>query len=303
MEQAHETADIPCAGDVTSFLGLPCPSKQAANQLIRHVKHSVGEPGLKIDAGRHQDRSPPVCSIATDLVRIRYATFPDELLKAIFMDLCGSVGREADVTDRAQPVEQLSDVVRLRRDRRVPQPREWRRPGRRIDGEESIEFDELFARDASKQGVRGALAGPGAAGNGGPLDHGRRRKNDLLGAEGSDNAGGDRLTSIGAPSGLRRSLDHEGQIGSARWPQSKRRSEDARVVGHRLRPTGILGEHSGAESPAVPPASSRGHRPAHPSAPGPCRDGEAMPIARQSPRRLVAPRRPATRSWSDLVKV
>jgi hypothetical protein len=70
---------------------------------------------------------------------------------------------------------------------------------------------------------------------------------DDLGAEGSNNAGGDWLTSIGAPSGLRRSLDHEGQIGSARWPQSKRRSEDARVVGHRLRPTGILGERGGGD--------------------------------------------------------
>ena len=247
MEQAHETADIPCAGYVTSFLSLPCSSKQAANQLIRHVEYSVGEPCLKIDTGRHQDRSPPVCSIATDLVGIRHAPFPDELMKAIFVNVCRNVGREADGTDRAQSVEQFTDVVRLRRDRRVPQPCEWRRSCRRIDGKEAIKFGELLARDAPKQDIRGTLAGAGPASNGSSLDHGRRRKNDLLSAKGSDNAGDNRLTSIGAPSGLRGSLDHEGQIGSTRWPQSKRRSEDARVVCHRLRPTGILGKHRGGE--------------------------------------------------------
>jgi hypothetical protein len=46
---------------------------------------------------------------------------------------------------------------------------------------------------------------------------------------------------------LRRGLDHEGQIGGTRRTQPKRRGEDARVVRHRLRPAGILGERGGGD--------------------------------------------------------
>ena len=71
MEQAHETADIPRAGDIASFLGLPCPREQAADQLVRHVEYSVGEAGFEINDGCHQNCTPPVCGIAADLVCIR----------------------------------------------------------------------------------------------------------------------------------------------------------------------------------------------------------------------------------------
>ena len=48
------------------------------------------------------------------------------------------------------------------------------------------------------------------------------------------------------------------QVGGARRPQAERRGEDARVVGHGLRPAGVLGEGRRPESPGAPPASHEG---------------------------------------------
>ena len=302
MEQAHETADIPRAGDISPFLGFPCPREQAANQLVRHVEYSVSEAGFEINDGCHQDRASPMRGIAADLMRVRYATFSDKLLKAVVMNrAAASAGRPMSrtVRNRSSSTRRLSAFGDARG---VPQPSEWRRLDRRIDGEQSVEFGELHSGDAREQGIRGALASAGTAGNGSSLDNRRRRKNDLLGMEGSDNPGSNRLTPVGTPGGLRRGLDHEGQIGGTRRPQPKRRGEDARVVRHRLRPVGILGERGGGD---IQPRRQPGHKgvdrltPSAPGHAGMAKQGELHREAQTIGRAAPAP----TSSWSDRVKV
>ena len=49
MEQVHEAGDTPGSGDIAPFAGLSGARKQAADQLVRHIEHRVGEPGLKIN--------------------------------------------------------------------------------------------------------------------------------------------------------------------------------------------------------------------------------------------------------------
>ena len=115
-------------------------------------------------------------------------------------------------------------------------------------------------------------------------------------AQGRDDAGDDRLAAIGAPGGLRRGLDHEGQIGVARRPQPKRRGEDARMVGHRLRPAGVIGERGGRNVQLRRQPVDQGVDRLIHLRQRRCRDGEAAPVARQSPgdwrRRAGPPRDP-----------
>jgi hypothetical protein len=51
IEQAHQAADISGPGDIAPLVGLSGARKQAADQLVRHIEHSVGEPGFKIEDG------------------------------------------------------------------------------------------------------------------------------------------------------------------------------------------------------------------------------------------------------------
>ena len=59
--------------------------------------------------------------------------------------------------------------------------------------------------------------------------------------------GNNQLTAIRAPGGLRSCLDHKGQIGGIRRPQAKRPGKEERMVGHGLRPAGILAEGGGRD--------------------------------------------------------
>jgi hypothetical protein len=154
-------------------------------------------------------------------------------------------GRQADVADEAQSVDQLADMVRLRRCRNIFQPGERRHSDGGIDSKQLVKFGDLRGGDGVEQGIRGTFAGAGAPGNGGALDHRRRREKDLLGAKGSDGAGHDRLASVGVPGGLRGGLDHQGEIGSGRQAHPKHRGQGAAMVRHRLGPAGIFGERGG----------------------------------------------------------
>ena len=148
VEQAHQAADIPRAGDVAPFLGLPRPREQAADQLVRHVEHSIGQAGFEVDDSGDQDRAPPVRGIAPDLVSVGDPTFADELLEAVIVDPRGGFGGQADVADEAQPIDQLADVVRLRRARRIALSQaNGVASERRIDGRAVVELGDLhFAR-------------------------------------------------------------------------------------------------------------------------------------------------------------
>jgi hypothetical protein len=64
----------------------------------------------------------------------------------------------------------------------------------------------------------------------------------------SNNASNNRRASIGAPRGLRRRLDHDGQIGVARRPQAERRGKQEGVIRHGLWPASVIGEGGGRDS-------------------------------------------------------
>ena len=96
----------------------------------------------------------------------------DELPQPFLGDARGGFGRQADAAHQAQPVEQLADVVRLGRHRHGLEPGE--RGGRlRIGHQQPLELGELRVGDASEHRIRRALAGAGAPGDGGALDHRR----------------------------------------------------------------------------------------------------------------------------------
>ena len=135
-----------------------------------------------------QDRPPPVRGIAADLVRVRDAPFPDELPKAIFVDplAAASAGRPMSRT-RAQPIEQLlAHGPPSARSGAFRSQASGVALERRIDRSSRSSLASCSAETPAKQRIGGALAGPGAAGNGGALDHRRRRQDDLRGAQRRD---------------------------------------------------------------------------------------------------------------------
>ena len=135
MEQVHETSDIPRPGDIAPFAGLSAARKQAHDQLVRHVEHSVGKPGFEIKDGGDEDRASSVRHVAADLMRIRDAALADKLLKTIVMDPRRGLGRDTNAADKTEPVEQRPHVVRLRRGRGILQPAKGRCLERRIGDE------------------------------------------------------------------------------------------------------------------------------------------------------------------------
>jgi hypothetical protein len=143
MEQAHEASDIPRLGDIAPFAGLSGARKQAADQIVRHIEHPIGEPGLKINDRGDKDRASSVRRVTADLMRIRDAALADKLLKTIVMGPRGGLGRDAHVADKTEPVEQRPHMVRLRKGRSIPQPAKGRRLERRIGDEQRIELGEL----------------------------------------------------------------------------------------------------------------------------------------------------------------
>lgn len=172
----------------------------------------------------------------------RNPTFAYQLLEAIIVDPRGCIRGEPNIADEVQPFDQLADVVRLRRTRRIAKPRESACLQRRIEDQQLIKLGDLDFRDAGQQRISGALARTGSAGHRRAFDHCRRGQDHLLGTQRRDYASSDRMAAIGAPCRLRGGFDHERQVGRACWPQPKRRGQDARMIGHRLRSAGILRE-------------------------------------------------------------
>ena len=97
-------------------------------------------------------------------------------------------------------------------------------------------------------------ANASTAGNGRALDHPGGRENDTRPAQRRDDTFHDRPALIRAPGRLGRRLDHQRQVGSGRRAQAESCSKPARVVGHGLRATGVVGEglHWALELPGHP---------------------------------------------------
>jgi hypothetical protein len=74
-------------------------------------------------------------------------SFPDELLKTVIVQACRGAGRQADVADETQSVDQLADMVRLRRCRDLFQPRERRHSDGGIDSKQLVELSDLLGGD------------------------------------------------------------------------------------------------------------------------------------------------------------
>ena len=178
-------------------------------------------------------------------MRIGDAWLADELLKAVFMDPPGSLGCDTDLADAPEPIEQCPHMVGLRCCRGIPQPGEWRRRECRIGYEQRVEFSKLHRGKVRRQSICSPLACPSPPCNGGALDDRRCRENDLCGLQRHDDAGDNRRAPIRAPGGLRRRLNHEGQVGVAGRSQAERRRELERMVGHRLRPSRVIREGGG----------------------------------------------------------
>ncbi len=75
---------------------------------------------FQVEDGRHENRAPPVCRIAPELMGIGGVTFPHELPQPFLVDTTGDFGCQADATYQLEPIEQFADVVRLGCDRASP---------------------------------------------------------------------------------------------------------------------------------------------------------------------------------------
>jgi hypothetical protein len=80
---------------------------------------------FEIDDRRDKGPAPSRHGIARDLMRIGDACLADELLKAVFMDLPGSLGRDTYLADAPKPIEQCPHMIGLRCGRGIPQLGEW----------------------------------------------------------------------------------------------------------------------------------------------------------------------------------
>lgn len=111
--------------------------------------------------------------IAPKLVGVGRMAFTHELLPPMLMDAASVVGRHADVSDQAQAVQQLADVVRLGRDGHGLELGEWRQADRRVNDKQPIKLGQMFSRQPSYHGVGCPLTGTRPARDGDALDHGR----------------------------------------------------------------------------------------------------------------------------------
>ena len=117
MEQARQPAHLAGAGRVAVARGVAGLGEQAADQLVGHVQHRIGQACLKVEDGGDQDRAAPACGIAAELMGVGGVALAHELPQPLLIDPRGDFGRQADVAYPPQPVEQFAHVVRLRGDR------------------------------------------------------------------------------------------------------------------------------------------------------------------------------------------
>ena len=102
--------------------------------------------------------------IAPELVSFGNPTFAYQLLEAVVVNLRGGIGGQPNFADEAQPFDELADMVRLRRARRIAKPGETACLQRRVYGQQLIELGDLDCRDTGQQRIGGALARTGSAG-------------------------------------------------------------------------------------------------------------------------------------------
>ena len=147
VKQTHQSADGSGACHVALARGVARLGEQAADQLVGHVQHCIGQSRFQVEKGCHENCAPPVRSIAPELVSIGGVSFSHELPQPLLVDVIGDLGTQANATDQRKPIEQFADVVRLWRDRHSLEPRKRCQVHGRIDDEQPIELGHLRVRD------------------------------------------------------------------------------------------------------------------------------------------------------------
>ncbi len=176
MEQAHQAADIPRAGDIAPS---PWPFWPARTWPPISLSAMSSTASVR-RASRSMTRTRPGSRAGGVPRSARSDERPTGVLP----------GRTAGNDHRARAPRRSDGrpISRTKRSRSsssrtwsafgdvgiILQPGERRHADRRIDSKQLVELGEsASAETAVEQGIRGALAGPGAAGNGGALDHRR----------------------------------------------------------------------------------------------------------------------------------
>jgi hypothetical protein len=79
VEQEHQSADIRGTGDITPPCGIARFREHAADQLVSHVQHGIRQAAFQIGCCGNEDRPPPVCRVAAELMGVRGISFMHEL--------------------------------------------------------------------------------------------------------------------------------------------------------------------------------------------------------------------------------
>ena len=101
MEQAHEPTHVAGGRGVAPARGVARLGEQAADQLIGHVQHRVGQASLEIEDGRDQGRAPAGRGVAAELVGVGGLALADELPQPFLAHVPGGLARQSDAADQA----------------------------------------------------------------------------------------------------------------------------------------------------------------------------------------------------------
>jgi hypothetical protein len=80
MEQAHQPAHVAGAGRVAAARGVAGLGEQAADELVGHIQHRIGQTRLQIEDRGDENCAAPACGIAAELVGVGSVTLAHELL-------------------------------------------------------------------------------------------------------------------------------------------------------------------------------------------------------------------------------
>jgi hypothetical protein len=92
VEQEHQSAHIGGTGNITLPGGVARFREHAADQLVGHVQHGIRQAAFQIGCCGNQDRPPPVCRVAAELMGVRGISFTHELPLSLCRNALGYVG-------------------------------------------------------------------------------------------------------------------------------------------------------------------------------------------------------------------
>jgi hypothetical protein len=92
VKQAHQSADGSGTCHIVLPRGVACLGKKAADELVCHVQHCIGQSGFQVEKGCRKNCAPPERGVAPELVGIGGVTFPPELPQPLLVDATGNLG-------------------------------------------------------------------------------------------------------------------------------------------------------------------------------------------------------------------